>query len=246
MLNSNLFAQKKFEGYWETETVTKTSTKFTGTQTEVEHEKIYYKAGKMKQVNLDDNTISIIRLDKGLTWTLNPEDKTYMEIRFEDVEKNMKAIRGEMAQKMNQLSDEEKEMMKKMMGDKFNSMFGSEEMPTVSFKVTGKKKTINGYKCKQVIFMLNNAPLMEIWMTNKYNFGYDMLKIYQKTGLIKGKIPNDKELQGFAIYTKIEMNMGLGSSLSESTVKKVVPMKISDKEFEIPAGYQKIAGPQPF
>jgi len=243
---SNLFAQKKFEGYWENETITKTSTKFTGTKTKIEHEKIYYKAGKMKQVNLTDNTISIIRLDKGLSWTLNPKEKTYIEIRFEDVQRNMKALRGEMAQKMNQLSAEEKEQMKKMMGDKFNAMFGEQTMPTVSFKVTGKKKTISGYNCKQVILSLNNEPMMEMWLTNKYSFGNDFLKMYEKTGLIKGKIPNSKELQGFPIYTKVDMNLGIGKSVSETTIKKIVPQRISDKEFELPAGYTKQESPMPF
>jgi len=47
MSTSNLFAQKTFEGYWESETITK-STMPGMPSSEIETQKAFYKQGKMK------------------------------------------------------------------------------------------------------------------------------------------------------------------------------------------------------
>ncbi len=237
--SSNLIAQKQFEGWWESETVIKTSTVM-GNTSDIEHSKTFYKPKKMKEVDLDKNTIVIYRLDKELVWTLNPENKTYFEVRFEDIDKEMKEIREQMADKMAKLNPQQRQMMQEMLGDKFNAMFGEKSSMEASFKVTGKTKNINGYKCKQVIMLLNKTPLMEMWLTDRYNLGTDFLEYYEKSGLVQGKISNIKELTGFPIYTKVETSNKYGNSVEEMTVKKIVRTKISDKEFEIPAGYKKV------
>ena len=246
MLNFvGLFAQKQFEGWWEEETVTETSSKLTGQIKEVEHSKIYYKPGKMKQVNIEENTIEIIRLDLELMWSLDAQAKTYTEISFENAMKSMQAAREQMNEKMKQLSDEDRQMMQQMLGDKFSKMLTQRELPQLSFKITGKSKTINGFKCKQAVLLLDNSPMMELWITDKYYMGDDFLKYYEKTGLLKGKLPKAKELKGFIVSSRMEASTPLGSSVTQTTVTKVVPQKLSDKEFEIPAGYRKIA-PQEF
>jgi hypothetical protein len=67
--SSKLHAQKQFEGWWESETVTKTSTVMGNTE-DIEHSKTFYKPKKMKEIDLDENIIVIYRLDKELVWTL--------------------------------------------------------------------------------------------------------------------------------------------------------------------------------
>lgn len=236
--SANLHAQKQFEGWWESETVTKSSTVM-GSTSDIKHSKTFYKSKKMKEVDLDENIVEIYRLDKGLVWTLNPERKIYFEVRFEDIDKQMKQIQQQMAEKMEQLDPQQRQMMQEMLGEKFNAMFDRSSMQA-SFKVTGKTKNINGYKCKQVIMLLNKSPLMEMWLTDRYNLGNDFIEYYEKSGLVKGKISNAKELSGFPIYTKMETTTKLGNSVEETTVKKIVQTKIVDKEFEIPAGYKKV------
>ena len=236
---ADLFAQKTFEGYWESETISQSNFSAKKAPKTINMQKIYYKKGKMKIVDFSDNSTTIFRLDKGLSWEIDHNNKTYSEMRFEDMEKNLKAAKTEMAQKIQELSKEDQEMMKKMMGGKLSKMLEG-KMPTVSFKNTGKTKTINGYKCSQVLMYLDNEPLMEMWLTPKYNMGDDFIKIYQKMGFIKGEVPAESQLKGFPIYNKMEMNMGMGNMVSETTVKKIVPTKISDSEFEVPKGYKKI------
>ena len=120
------------------------------------------------------------------------------------------------------------------------SMFGQGGALAISFKHTGKTKTIKGYKCHQVIMNMGNEPMMEMWMTKKYFLGDDFLKIYQKMGLIKGEIPKDSKLKGFPILTKMNMNMGMGKIETETTVTKIVKTSVSDSEFNVPRGYKKI------
>jgi len=144
------------------------------------------------------------------------------------------------------MDPEEKEMMKKMMGNKAGSFFGNGGSLAISFKHTGKTKTIKGYKCHQVVMNMSGEPMMDMWLTNKYSLGDDFLKIYQKMGLIKGEIPKDSKLKGFPILTKMNMNMGMGKMETETTVTKIVKTKVSDSEFEVPRGYKKLDNPMNF
>ncbi|MDW7681387.1 MAG: hypothetical protein SCK70_12535, partial [bacterium] len=208
MSTSNLFAQKTFEGYWESETITK-STMPGMPSSEIETQKAFYKQGKMKIQQFTENSDIILRLDKDLSWTVDHANKSYQEVRFEDVEKEVKAAKSKMAEEMKKMSPEQQEMMKKMMGDKMGSMLGDAETPSISFKKTGETKTISGFKCKQVMMMLDGDPFMEMWLTPDYNLGDEFLKVYQNMGLLKGKLPNDVDLKGFPIYTKMEMDTGM-------------------------------------
>ena len=174
-VNSNLFAQKVFEGYWESETITK-STLPMQPANKIEKQKTYFKNGKMKTVNTTDNTTIIYRFDKGVAWTLDRKNKTYNEMHFDQLQAGMKNAKNKMAQAMKEMDPEEREMMKKMMGGKMGAMMGQSEEPAISFNHTGKKKTIKGYSCSQVIMNLGDEPMMEMWMTNKFNLGNDFLK----------------------------------------------------------------------
>ena len=235
-----LYAQKKFEGYWQVETITKSTLPMQPAK-KIEQQKNFYKNGKMKTVNLTDKKTTIFRFDKGLAWTIDHKNKTYYEMFFDQMGMGMK---NAMSESMKDMDHEEKEMMKKMMGNKAGSLFGNSGSLAISFEHTGKTRTIKGYKCHQVIMNLGGKPMMEMWLTNKYSLGDDFLKIYQKMGLIKGEIPKDSKLKGFPILTK--MDMGMGKMETETTVTKIVKTKVSESEFEVPRGYKKLDNPIDF
>jgi len=245
MFTSNIFAQKKFEGYWETTTNSK-STMAMAPKKNNEKQKNFYKAGKIKNVNLTENKTTIFRFDKDLMWDINHNDKTYNEMTFDQMQMEMKNAKNKMVEAMKDMDPQQQEMMKKMMGNKMGTMLGQSETPMISFKNTGKKKTIKGYNCSLVIMYMGEDPLMEMWMTNKYNLGDDFIKIYQKMGVIKGKIPKNSKLKGFPILTKMKIDMGMGKMESETTVTKIVKTSVSDKEFELPKGYRKIENSRAF
>jgi len=237
-LINNASAQKLFQGYWESETI-QSSTMPMQQGKKIEKEKTFFKKGKMKVVDFTNNEIMIFRFDKGLIWTIDTKDKTYEEVTFEQMENSMKNAKAEISKQMQKMSPEEKEMMEKMMGGKMGAMFGGKPL-SIEFKSTGQKKTIKGHRCEQVMMYMGDDPMMEFWMSSKYSLGDDFLKIYQKMGLIKGKISGNTKLKGFPIFTKMEMDTGMGKMNVETTTTKIVPSSIPDKEFELPKGYKKI------
>ena len=238
-------AQKKFEGYWEAETITKSTLPLQKSK-EIEKQKTFYKSGKMKIMDLTDKQDTIFLFDKGLTWTIDHNDKTYYEMTFEQMQAGMESAKEAMANAMKDMSPEDREMMKKMMGNKMETMFGDGKSPIISFKQTGKKKTIKGYKCSQVIMNFGGEPMMEMWLTNKYNLGDDFMKVYQKMGFIKGKIPKDSKINGFPIHTKNIITTGMGKTETETTITKITQTKVPESEFKLPKGYKKIESEMPF
>ena len=141
VMDADLLAQKKFEGYWESITNSK-STMAMVPKKDNEKEKSFYKSGKMKNVNLTENKSMIFRFDKGLTWDIDHNDKTYSEMTFEQMQEGMKNAKNQMAEAMKDMDPQQREMMKKMMGKKMDTMFGDSDTPMISFKNTSKKKTI--------------------------------------------------------------------------------------------------------
>ncbi len=225
MITPNVFAQKKFEGYWESVTNSKSTMPMAPKKTN-EKQKNFYKAGKIKNINLTDNETMIFRFDKNLMWTIDHNDKTYHEMTFEQMQMGMNNAKSKMAEVMKDMDPQEREMMKKMMGKNMGAMFGGSEMPMISFKNTGKKKTIKGYNCTLVIMYMGKNPMMEMWMTKKYNLGDDFIKIYQKMGLMKGKMPKNSKLNGFPILTKTNIDLGMGKMEEEITVTKIVKTSV--------------------
>ena len=134
------------------------------------------------------------------------------------------------------------------MGDKLGKMFGGDEGGfNITINRTGKKKELLGYDCEQVFLNLGETPMMEMWITNKYSMGNDLLKVYQKMGFMKGDLPDDAEkIQGIPLATNMTIDMGMGKMESESKVTKLVATSVSDSEFEVPKGYKKKDSGMPF
>lgn len=240
----NLSAQKKFEGYWEQESI-RPQMGFGGKKsTSVEKEKTFYKSGKLKIENLSTGKTMIYRFDKELMWNIDTKKKTYSEITFAQMEAMKSSMSSAMQEEMKKMSAEEKEMMQKMMGKKFNSLMGGDDGGLkVNAKKTGKTKTLLGQKCDHVVLSLNDSPMMEMWISDKYTMGQEYFELYKKMGMMKGEYSEDiKNIRGIPLESKASMDMGMGMGKIETstTVTKIVPTSISDNEFDLPGGLKKM------
>ena len=103
--------------YWETTT--------TGSMESDEAlvSQFYYMPKKLKVVDIGDDIVVVLRLDKELVIVMNTKEKTYWEMTFAEMEEMVKgagmqkdAAMREMQKQMAGLSKEQQEMMKKMMG----------------------------------------------------------------------------------------------------------------------------------
>ena len=246
-LNTYVFAQKNFEGYLEQTTVRKSNMPMQPAKV-TEQEKIFYKSGKYKMMNLTTGKDMIYRFDKELYWTINHKNKSYAEMTFTQMQEGMNKMRSAMKEEMKDMSPQERKMMEKMMGKNLGKMFGGEQPEIeMSVKRTGKKKTILGYRCELIYLNLNDEPMLEMWITDKFSMGNDFLQVYEKMGFMKGKLSKEaKKINGIPLANKMTMDMGMGKMESETAVTKVVKTSVSNSEFEVPKGYKKKESGMPF
>jgi hypothetical protein len=201
---------------WESE---KETTNVPGQQDGITTQKNFY-SSNASRVETGDGTVMIMNFDKMMMYRLNSEKRTYTEVNMSD-----------MGMPQN-VPDEQKEQMKKMMGSLMQS-----------FQVTptDETQTIEGYKCRKylVSFMRVNS---EYWISKDVK-GYDELK---KVGarLSKYYAQNPMlqqmdvagmmdKLDGFPVMTITKI---MGGSMK--TVLKKVDMKpLSPDLFMVPKDF---------
>jgi hypothetical protein len=177
--------------------------------------------------------IKIIRLDKGVIWSIDHEKKHYKEIAIDQQETAVDAP--------------------------------EEEIPMPDLKVvrTGEKKKILNKDCEEVIVTMDidddegTTKLKQTMWVTKDIPGYKEIQDFQRhmggSGSMSASMMggNKKtfeefqrktsEIEGFPLEIEMEMIMGAQgmsfSFLTHSEVTKIETNPISDKVFEIPAGY---------
>jgi len=176
----------------------------------------------------------IIRLDKGVIWSIDHENKEYTQYS-----------------------------LKEMTGEPVESEEPAMEMPEVKVVRTGNKKKILNKDCEEIIVTMEAAGdegsatfKQTMWVTNEIP-GYKEIQDFQKhmseSGLGSSSMmgPNKKnydefqqkisEIEGFPLEMIMEMSMGGGvmsfTMTTRSEVTKIETTPINDKVFEIPAGY---------
>ncbi len=170
-------------------------------------------------------SVQITRLDKELTWNIDPDRKKYTEISFEEMKKMFEEM--EKAVQEAESLKTEKETVPE---------------PKVEVYVTGKKKKISGYPCEQAIvkmtmegedeksgknqtFIITN----EMWLTKdfpaqkeikefenkmsqklgmKQGYGQDMFSAFTQFGIDVNKLTEEmKKIEGFPILQTITMEV---------------------------------------
>ncbi len=182
----------------------------------------------------DMSDVKIIRLDKGVIWSIDHENKEYSQYTMEE-------MAGEPQE------SEEPEM----------------EMPEVKVVRTGNTKKILNKDCEEVIVTMETAGdegsatfKQTMWVTKDVP-GYKEIQDFQKhmsesglgsSGMMGANKKNYEdfkekisEIEGFPLEIVMEMIMGGGvmsfTMTTRSEVTKIETKPINDKVFEIPAGY---------
>jgi hypothetical protein len=100
--------------------------------------------------------VLVLDFDRGVLLTINPSDKTYSEMRLEDLREAqkqamewMKGLRAQMEEKMKTMPPESREAMQKKLQSLPEGVFGEEKPAKVTVKATGKQETVNGFDCKE-------------------------------------------------------------------------------------------------
>lgn len=183
--------------------------------------------------------ITIIRLDKGLLWKLNPAKKEYTETTFDEISASVEGIEGE----------EETEI----------------ELPEIKVEKTGMKKKILGIECEQIVVSMDATSeedgtatfTQTMWVTKdipgyreivNFNKKMPVMGITSSAKMMGGNTKSYAEFQeklkgieGFPLELDMDMTMGAeGMSFSikmHSAVTNFDTKPIDKKVFEIPAGY---------
>ncbi len=197
---------------------------------------------KFKMVRTGESnrsSVMIFRLDRDLLWMLSPEEKSYSEMTFDDIEKMAVKTAAKMEtlkEQMKGMPEEQRKMMEKMMG-------GNDQ--PVEVKKTAEIKTIAGYKCAKFLVHRGNEEVMSLWVTEELkefkplmadwkNFSERMSAISAQ--FAKGMADVYKNINGFPMET----TMWILEQTITTTVTKVEKRPISPAEFEIPPGYTKV------
>lgn len=199
--------------------------------------------------DLNNDGITIARLDKQLFWMLNPKKKTYSEMTFAQMEETMKKAGGKMdaaMEKMNKemagMPKEQREMMERMMGGK---MPGTQSDAAVEMQKTADRKTIAGYACTKYVALQDGKEFMTMWVTKDVQ-GFESLmadwKEFTKrmsamtSRFAKGAADAYKNIDGFPMQTTVSM---MNNSVT-TTVTKIERRTTPAREFDIPSGYTKV------
>jgi GLPGLI family protein len=229
--------------YWES---TRSSSLMGDTSVTVKYS---YAGKKFKVVSGENGKTTILRLDKEVMIMLNPEEKTYWELSFADMEKGAKKASAQMDQKMAELKEklkdmpeEQRKMMEQMMGSR---MQGSKEEPKLEVVKSGDTKKISGYTCTKYVVNRDGKEMLTVWVTKDVK-GFETIRkdmnefrermAAMNPGMRKGVMQELKNIEGFPMETE------MGDMLKE-VVTKVERKSIAASEFEIPEGYKKVESP---
>jgi len=190
------------------------------------------------QMKGEMKTILITRFDKGVIWTLDPENKEYSEIKFDEGLGAEKAKEGE----------EEREFA----------------TPEINVERTGKKKVLLNKECEEVIVSMKVADdegsmdfTQAMWVTKDIE-GYEEINDFSKKmtdlglastslGMMRDQKSAEEfqkkiqDIGGFPLEFIMEIAMGTEemqfSMKMHTMVTKIDKKPISQKLFEIPEGY---------
>jgi GLPGLI family protein len=211
--------------------------------------KYSYDAKKFKVVNGENGNATILRLDEGVMVMLNPQEKTYWETTFADMEKAAKKASEQMDQKMAELQEklknmpeEQREMVEKLMA---NKMPMAKKEPKLEVVKSGDRKKISGYSCTKYVVNQDGKELLTVWVTKDVK-GIETIRkdmnefrarmTAMNPTISKGFAEGLKNIDGFPIETD------MGNTMKE-VVTKVEQKSIPASEFKIPEGYKKVKAP---
>ncbi len=204
--------------------------------------KHYYMPKMFKSVEDENGTVIIFRLDKEILYTIHPNEKTYKQVTFAEMEAAMKKGGEKLDKRMVELQKKMESMppeQRKMMEDRMGAfMPGKEKDQKIEVVATGDRATISGFPAVKYIIKRNGKEMLALWVTKELK-GYDamrgdfdqfMKRSMRMSPIAKGMADAFTKVEGFPVQTEI-------GEIKE-TVTKIERRSISASEFDVPAGYK--------
>lgn len=196
-------------------------------------------SGQRMRIDDSPQSTTILRLDKGLMWSLDPQASTYRELTFAE----MGAAMDEMQKALADMPPEQRAMVEKLMGGKRATDLALKITPT------GETKTIADHAC--TVYKMEAGPLNATFCAAKdLKPSAEATAFYEALGDTIGKTPGLEAIRAQAdAYKQID-----GVPLEEVIVIKVaghetrqaytfVSYETADvpaSAFEIPSAFKKI------
>jgi hypothetical protein len=153
-------------------------------------------------------TTMIYRRDRKMMWTLDEKDKTYFEVM---------------------LSDESG-------GGQGKALQGDDA--SAAPKITGKKKTILGYSCDQLI-LRNGETETEFWGTKKLPaLLKTVTRVFSGMSSDQGGLVDD-EITKMGYFPLVARTRLQGKVVESSEVTRIDARPLGPELFDIPSGYRK-------
>ena len=197
--------------------------------------------------DMDSKSAMIIRLDKDVTYFLVPENKTYSEMTFADMQAGMKTTDAAMQKtiedlkkKMADMPQDQRKMVEKSMG----KWLEKEKEPQLEVAPTAESKKICGYACQKYSVKKDGKEWMTVWATKDIPEGQALLKDWADA-MRRLSVAN-RNLGGdiAAAYVKVgAFPMETRTEDMHTEVTKLERRSIPDAEFEVPGGYTKTQSP---
>ncbi len=206
-------------------------------------DKLYYMPKMARMADADGSRITILRLDKETMYNLRPAKKTYTEMTFAEMKALMGNARTSIAEMMKKRLASMPPEQRKKLEDQLAAMnsHAAPSEPTYETSSTGEHKSISGYDCEKYVVKRNGKPYQTVWATRQIN-GFEAIrhdfedwtnKVASAVGTKATALQWYKGINGFPIQTESEGYV--------NTVTKVERTAVPSSEFEVPAGYKKVA-----
>lgn len=210
---------------------------------------------KFKTVSANDNRVTIMRLDREVLWMLDTKKKTYKEMTFAQLEQMANAMgsrmqgspqadeaAAQMEREMANMPEEQRKMVEKMMGGKIPGRGGS---GSVEVDKTNESRRISGYNCTKYVMRLGNDMISTLWVTKDIRefapYMADWKEFSRRLGrlqqMARGMGDAFAKIDGFTVQSNTKI-MGIEVTSTLTRFERASP---AASEFEIPAGYRKVA-----
>jgi hypothetical protein len=196
--------------------------------------------------------VMIYRQDKGLFWLIQPTQKTYTEMTLADMEsmaKTLEAARAKLTEQMQNLPEEQRQMMEKMMGN----MMPPTTAPKVSFKKALGTGKVGAWTCQNWESYLDGVKnadhcVADFKSTDLKDSDFEVFKGMAKfvgkvASSYKGLLDqtaNLEQLGGIPVQTTV---VSEGKAESRITLQSVKRAAEAGARFDLPAGLAKKAMP---
>jgi hypothetical protein len=197
-------------------------------------EKFWHRPHMFRSIE-DEGKVTVIRLDKGLIYSIDPEKKTYSEVSFSEMNEMREKIATMMKKRMEKMPPEQRKMLEGKMGDL------KERANRYDVSTTGETKTISGFTCTKYLVKHQGGETETVWAADGIGGGMESLRqdmeeflkrVSMSMGTGKARTEWYTEIHGFPIQTE---NRG-----SIKTVTKIEQRSVSASDFEVPAGYTRV------